>query len=42
MIFRFDPAMNAAFSALYALMETALLALFLKPYVRRGCARAAG
>ena len=42
MIFRYEPALSAAFSALYALMETALLALFLKPYVRRGCARAAG
>ena len=42
MIFRFDPALSAAFSALYALMETALLALFLQPYVRQGCARTVG
>ena len=42
MIFRFEPALSAAFSALYALMETALLALFLRPYVRRGCARTVG
>ena len=42
MIFRFDPALSAAFSALYALMETALLALFLQPYARQGCARVTG
>lgn len=42
MIFEFSPEVNAALSAVYALMETALLLYFLYPYTKAGHARITG